>query len=549
MKTSVLCFLCFAALPCAFGSPVDVPDFSTVSNAVIDLLRNEDATRFANALVASADDWKAIGSSNVLAKQENPDRVIRSMTDQQFQKVQSSARELIARAHLLELDFTNGNLNLRLIPPDRLSTIHYPRLQADGQDLSWAQKIEITLTPGSQANHSPQGEFKLVVRGLIKFPAGWRSYGGIQWESIPAGSGGEKMAQETALLNKAGEHQGFTGADDPALLKLGDVLIRFIRERDPAIYEKEALINSEMAWRLQESLGRPGGPSRQELDDQINRQIKDQMNSARSVLKELDNSGIDLKSADIRIEEASVERSQSMLSALTPASTQGLTGDQFKLKLEVKSAGKAKNGTSLSGVYVLGAASLQRFDGEWKVERDIHWTQLPDGVLDADTAAVMNRETYVGEHGTLPPHTTVPEIEFTTLVGEKKMKLSDLRGKVVVLDFWATWCGPCQEPMAHLQTLRQEHPDWKDKVAIVPLSIDDTIEQLRQHVEKRGWTNTFNVWAGEGGWNSTPVKTFRVSGVPTTYIIDPDGKILEAGHPAALDIAGDVDRLLRAAAK
>ena len=549
MKTSVLCLLCFAALPCAFGSPVDAPDFSTVSNAVIELLRNEDAARFANALAASADDWKTVASTNVLAKQENPDRVIRSMAEQQYEKIQSSARELIARAHLLDLHFTNGNLNLRLIPPDRLSTIHYPRLQADGQDLPWAQKIEITLAPDSQANHSPQDDFKLVVRGLIKFPTGWRSYGGIQWESIPANSGGEKMAQETALLNKAGDHQGFTGADDPALLKFGDVLIRFIRERDPAIYEKEALINSEMAWRLQESLGRPGGPSRQELNDQINRQVKEQMDCARSVLKQLDNSGIDLKNADIRIEEASVERSQSLPSALTPASTQGLTGDQFKLKLEVKSTGKAKNGTSLSGVYVLGASSLQRFDGEWKVVRDIHWTQLPAGVLDAEAAAAVNLGTYADEHGTLPPHTTVPEIEFTTLDDQKKMKLSDLRGKVVVLDFWATWCGPCQEPMAHLQTLRQEHPDWKDRVAIVPLSIDDTIEQLRQHVEKRGWTNTFNVWAGEGGWNSAAAKTFRVTGVPTTYIIDAQGKIVEAGHPAGLAIGADVDRLVKAPAK
>lgn len=549
MKTSVLCLLCFAALPCAFGSPVDAPDFSTVSNAVIELLRNEDATRFANALAASANDWKAIAASNVVAKQENPDRVIQSMAEQQYEKIQSSARELIARAHLLELNFTNGNLNLRLIPLDRLSTIHYPRLQADGQDLPWAQKIEIALAPDSQATHSSRDEFKLVVRGLIKFPAGWRSYGGIQWESIPVTAGDGKMAQETALLNKVAQYQGFTGADDPALLKLGGVLIHFIRERDLAIYEKEALINSDMVWRIYQSLGRPDGPSHQELDDEMNRRLKEQMESARAVLKQLNDSGIDLKTADIRIEEASVERSRSMPSALTPASTQGIKGDQFKLKMEVKSTGKAKNGTPLSGVYVLGATSLQRFDGEWKVEQDLHWTQMPDGVVDAETAAAVNQETYVGEHGTLPPQSTVPEIEFTTLVGEKKMKLSDLRGKVVVLDFWATWCGPCQEPMAHLQTLHEEHPDWKDKVAIVPLSIDDTIEQLRQHVEKRGWTNTFNVWVGDGGWNSTPVKTFRVSGVPTTYIIDPNGKIIEAGHPAALDIAGDVDRLLKTSAK
>ena len=81
----------------------------------------------------------------------------------------------------------------------------------------------------------------------------------------------------------------------------------------------------------------------------------------------------------------------------------------------------------------------------------------------------------------------------------------------------------------------------------MPLSIDDTILQVQQHVQKRGWTNTFNVWAGDGGWQDAPAKAFRVNAVPTTYIIDKDGKIVQAGHPAAMNIGEIVDGLLTAA--
>jgi len=65
------------------------------------------------------------------------------------------------------------------------------------------------------------------------------------------------------------------------------------------------------------------------------------------------------------------------------------------------------------------------------------------------------------------------------------------------------------------------------------LFIDDTIEVVRSHVDKRGWTNTFNVWAGEGGWRSPAARIFRVSGVPTTHIIDARGKIIRAEAPRA----------------
>jgi hypothetical protein len=54
--------------------------------------------------------------------------------------------------------------------------------------------------------------------------------------------------------------------------------------------------------------------------------------------------------------------------------------------------------------------------------------------------------------------------------------------------------------------------DWQGKVVIVPLSIDETMEEVRNHLDKRGWTNTFNVWAGDGGGGLGPGQSISCKG-------------------------------------
>ena len=139
-----------------------------------------------------------------------------------------------------------------------------------------------------------------------------------------------------------------------------------------------------------------------------------------------------------------------------------------------------------------------------------------------------------------------PDAEFFALQSGEPIRLSELRGKIVFLEFWETGCGPCQPMMAKLNELMASHGgDWNDEVAILPVGLDANPDIIKTHVTSRGWTNLRHYRSNRTGdeYFADAAIAFVVHGVPTALLIDREGKIAWRGHPSAIDLPAEVAKL------
>lgn len=144
-------------------------------------------------------------------------------------------------------------------------------------------------------------------------------------------------------------------------------------------------------------------------------------------------------------------------------------------------------------------------------------------------AAVLTAYTFSSGRTVLTQGAQAPEIAAEQWLNtDGALRLADLKGKVVVVEFWATWCPPCRESIPHLNQLRQR---WLGKDVVIVSLTDEPAEEVTRFIQKSGLQYT----VGTGSLSSFD---YGVDSIPHAFVLDGSGRIVWHGFPAGeLDVA------------
>ena len=154
------------------------------------------------------------------------------------------------------------------------------------------------------------------------------------------------------------------------------------------------------------------------------------------------------------------------------------------------------------------------------------YMRLADAMEKSDDEAMTSRaERTRGAARRLQLQGNFMQITGTTAEGET-FDWAAYRGKVVLVDFWASWCGPCRAEIPNMKAQLEKY--GSKGFAIVGVNLDNTQEAYQKYVDKEelSWTNLMSDKEEERGWNNPLATYYGVSGIPTAILVDKEGKVV-----------------------
>lgn len=144
-----------------------------------------------------------------------------------------------------------------------------------------------------------------------------------------------------------------------------------------------------------------------------------------------------------------------------------------------------------------------------------------------DIQEIQSDLTRLNPEQKLSPGKPVPDFKALLLESGKEVTNQSMAGKFFLVDFWASWCGGCQDELAVLHRLYQQYHN--SNFEILSLSLDKSLADLKKFRDEKWKLPWLNVFL-EGGFTNQIVKDFEINQLPTMILVGPDGKIVAAGE-------------------
>ena len=168
------------------------------------------------------------------------------------------------------------------------------------------------------------------------------------------------------------------------------------------------------------------------------------------------------------------------------------------------------------------------------------WTSNTEPVVEVPDVVVVTGKvgSQVGDEA--------PEIAMSNTKG-KEMKLSDLRGSYVLIDFWASWCGPCRRENPNVVRAYQKYKKAKfkdgDGFEIFSVSLDSDIPRWEAAIKKDGLDWKHHV-SDLKKWDNEAAAMYGVSSIPMSFLVDPNG-IIVAKNLRGIELHRQLDKYVK----